>query len=253
MSVARGLRALVLAAAARDAVRPGRRGRVVLCSGSGGYARLGDDFVLLGAPRAPVGPLSLIVAGLRAGDLVIDAPVRCDDGTMSLGDLALDLRTARVRRAATVPPASASSPGALAAALGAVPDPPAGLAPGLRALARGELDAGTRLLGGRGDGLTPAGDDVLAGYAAWRHADGRPVSLRAETSALSRAYLRRAELGELPDAAIRVRDAIRRGDLPASRAAARALRTWGASSGFALLWGMAAGAQPTGVSGLRPL
>jgi hypothetical protein len=241
----------VLAPAAREALRPGRHGRVVLASGAGGYLRLGDDFVLLGAPRAPVGPLSLIVAGLRAGDLVVDAPVRCGDGTVALGELAVDLRTARPRPPAAVPPVVASA--ALAAALAAVPPAAVELAEGIGALGRGELDAGVHLLEGRGEGLTPAGDDVLSGFAAWRHADGRPVSLGAETSPLSRAYLRRAELGELPDAAARARDAIRRGNVPASRAAARALRAWGASSGFALLWGMAAAAQPAGVSGLRPL
>ncbi len=35
-------------------------------------------------------------------------------------------------------------------------------------------------LAGLGPGLTPAGDDVLAGYAAWRHADGAPVALGGE-------------------------------------------------------------------------
>jgi hypothetical protein len=213
--------------------------------------QLGDDFVLLGGPRAPVGPLSLIVAGLWARHLVIDAPVRCAEGTVMLGAVCVDLRAARVPVSAAVPPMVAS--GALAAALAAVPPPPAELSDGVAALERGALAAGLRLLAGRGEGLTPAGDDVLAGYAAWRHADGRPVALGAATSPLSAAYLRRAELGELPEPAARVRDAIRRGDVPASPAAARGLRSWGASSGFALLWGMAAAAQPTGVSGLRPL
>ena len=36
--------------------------------------------------------------------------------------------------------------------------------------------AAVRELAGRGEGLTPVGDDVLAGFAAMRHARGRPVS-----------------------------------------------------------------------------
>jgi hypothetical protein len=93
---------------------------------------------------------------------------------------------------------------------------------GLRALARGDLAVAVRELAGRGEGLTPLGDDVLAGFAAMRHALGRPVFIDTERcSPLGRAYVRCAERGQLPES-------------PLSR--------WGSTSGVAMLWGMGAAA-----------
>ena len=62
---------------------------------------------------------------------------------------------------------------------------------------------------------------------------------------LGRAYLRCAERGELPQPAAEVLAAIRAGDAALAARRARGLREWGASSGAALLWGMAAGAAET--------
>ena len=137
--------------------------------------------------------------------------------------------------------------GPFAAPIGA---PPVGLAPGLRALVHGRVEQAFRLLAGRGDGLTPAGDDALAGYAAWRHSTGRPVAISGlaagRSSALGLAYLRCAERGELPGAGVALLAALRRGDPAAASAAARNLRRWGASSGDAMLSGIAAGAKREG-------
>ena len=117
---------------------------------------------------------------------------------------------------------------------------------GCGALAAGRLSAATAQLAGRGEGLTPAGDDVLAGFAAWRWASGAPVALAAGRCApLGREYLRCAERGELPAPAAAVMAAIRAGDAPAGRRRATGLAEWGASSGAALLWGVAAGAAAT--------
>jgi Protein of unknown function (DUF2877) len=81
-------------------------------------------------------------------------------------------------------------------------------APALRALADAEASAVLDLLG-RGDGLTPSGDDVLAGWLVTRHATGRPagpvgtaVATHAadRTTLLSATLLRRALVGEaLPE------------------------------------------------------
>jgi hypothetical protein len=124
------------------------------------------------------------------------------------------------------------------------------LAAGLRALARGRAEEAVRRLAGRGDGLTPAGDDALAGYAAWRHSTGRPVAISGlaagRSSPLGLAYLRCAERGELPGAGVALLAALRWGDPAAASAAARTLRGWGASSGDAMLWGIAAGAKLEG-------
>ncbi|HET6550784.1 MAG TPA: DUF2877 domain-containing protein, partial [Solirubrobacter sp.] len=126
-------------------------------------------------------------------------------------------------------------PAVLAAALGAVAPPPRALAPGLEALRRGDLEDAVALLAGRGEGLTPAGDDVLAGYAArCRVRLSRLAAGRA--SPLGLAYLRCAERGELPDVVARVLGAR---DPDTARRRARALSRWGSSSGAAMLWGIA--------------
>jgi hypothetical protein len=126
----------------------------------------------------------------------------------------------------------------------ALPDPPAVLAPGLSALATARLDDAVRLLAGLGDGLTPAGDDVLAGYAAARVVLAAPAALvpaaTGRSSPLGLAYLRCAERGELPDVAARLLAAICQGAAAEARAALGPLREWGSSSGTAMAWGIGA-------------
>jgi Protein of unknown function (DUF2877) len=78
----------------------------------------------------------------------------------------------------------------------------------LQALAAAEASAVLDLLG-RGDGLTPVGDDVLAGWLVARHAIGRPAGSVGDavaahaldrTTLLSATLLRRAIVGEaLPE------------------------------------------------------
>ncbi len=94
-----------------------------------------------------------------------------------------------------------------------------------------------RRLAGRGAGLTPAGDDLLAGYAAglrlfWNRArDAQEVAEAAavRTTSLSATLLRHAARGELPEPA---HDLLERGD-------PEPLRRFGHSSGRALLAGLA--------------
>ena len=125
-------------------------------------------------------------------------------------------RRARATRRRRCRARGALAPGwraALAAALDVVAPAPAELAAGLDALAAGDLAAGVAALAGRGEGLTPAGDDALAGFAAWRWARGAPVALPAQRCApLGRDYLRCAERGELPQPAAAVLEAILAGD-----------------------------------------
>ncbi len=249
----------------------GGRGAVEFALHPGGYARLGDEWLLLAVPRAPRGPLTLLVAGLdaaplAAGDEVAACALRrahgCASprrerrvsqplvvefdasdaarGRVAHRPLAARAARARARHAAPLPRLAARADRALEAA----PQPPRELVDGLAALRHGDLDAGVAALAGRGAGLTPAGDDVLAGYAAWRHAQGEPVAFDgARCSPLGLAYLRCAERGELPEPVAAVLRAIRGGDAIASGRRARALSRWGASSGVAMLWGIAAAAS----------
>lgn len=242
------MRAVLAGPAARRALAGsgGVVGAVEVPLRRGGYVRLGDELLMVVPHRAPVGPLTLLVAGLGAPGWTEGTPAGVDDGHLVIGGDIIDV--------AEVPSWGAPAPGprisgwreALRAAVAAVPGPDAALGPGLDALAAGDMDRGVALLAGLGEGLTPAGDDVLCGVAGWRHAEGEPVALSGaaapRTSPVSVAYLRCAERGELPEAAALVLAAIRAGDAPLAVRRAGALRTWGATSGSALLWGMATAA-----------
>jgi Protein of unknown function (DUF2877) len=214
-------------------------GAVEVALHPGGYVRLGEEYVLVAPPRAPRGPLTMLVSGLHA------APLRPGDRARVDGALHVGAHTIRLGGDAASPlgsSAPAPRPGwraALSAALACVPPPPAELAPGLAALRAGDVESAVAALAGRGEGLTPAGDDVLAGFAAWRGAGSLSSLARGRASPLGLAYLRCAERGELPDVVARVLAAIRRGDREAARRRARGLARWGASSGAAMLWGVA--------------
>jgi Protein of unknown function (DUF2877) len=241
-------RALFAGPGALRGLRRGRPGVVELVLARGAYVRLGDDWLLVAGPDVAFGPLSLAVAGLERRALRPGQPVRVEPGRLLLGDRAVSLVRTRERRPwvatrAGPPAAAEAATGALAVA----DPPPESLVPGLVALQQNLIREAVRHLAGRGEGLTPAGDDALAGYAAWRHAMGAPTPLSAlaagRSSGLGLSYLRCAERGELPDAGARAIAALQSGDRPALAAAALALRSWGASSGTALLWGIAAGAS----------
>lgn len=242
-----GTRALFAGPGAVRALVDGRWGAVELVVGGGAYVRLGSEWLLVAEPDAPFGPLSVAVSGLDRLGLYPGAPARVGRGRLVLGGRAVSLERMRERDGAVVgaaPPASAFRAVRHAAAVvqDGLPTPPADLQPGLAALRAARMGDAVRLLAGLGNGLTPAGDDVLSGYAAMRVAFGAAVALSPaateRSSALGLAYLRCAERGELPDAAARVLNAIHRGSMAATRAALPALREWGASSGFALGWGM---------------
>ena len=117
-----------------------------------------------------------------------------------------------------------------------------------RSLATGDLVAVRDLLGGRGSGLTPAGDDVLAGLLltqallAPAQCD-QLVQLAAGTPTgdLSLRFLHWAALGMSIEPVHRLVDAAASGDPARMRRAVTALCSIGASSGQALLFGLAAG------------
>ena len=211
---------------------------------SGGvYLRVEEDWVLVTEAGAVFGPLSIAVAGLERGALQPGQRVSVRGERLEIGNQGVSLERVRERRPAARPAAAGRGPdggadgrslagGPFAAPIGA---PPVSLAPGLRALVRGRVEQAVRLLAGRGDGLTPAGDDALAGYAAWRHSTGRPVAISGlaagRSSPLGLAYLRCAERGELPGAGVALLAALRWGDPAAASAAARTLRALGRQLG----------------------
>src|SRR5262245_27782418 len=225
-------------------LRRGGFGAVELVLSGGAYLRFGDEWLLVTAPGSPFGPLTLAVAGLERAELRHGQPARFRPGRLAIGPQVVSLARARERRSVAAPVSGPPADVRGWALQGG--SPPAELEPGLRALEHGLVARGVRLLAGRGTGLTPAGDDVLAGYAACRHSAGKPVEISASaagrSSPLGLAYLRCAERGELPDPGAELLTALA---APSPRRAERAavgLRDWGASSGAALAWGIFAGA-----------
>jgi len=237
-----------------DALRvwwSGGDGRLEVALGSGGYVRFGGDRWMLVAPhRAAAGPLSVLVAGLAGVRAEPGWAARVEGSTLVFGPYRVAFGGVPVARCA-VPPVRPSSAvaAALASAAHDASAPPA-FAGGLDALCHGHLDRATALLAGRGEGLTPYGDDVLAGYAAWMAAAGTPVPAAAlaqdRSPPIALAYLRCAERGELPEPAVRLLAAVAAGDGAAVLRRARVLARWGASSGYGLIQGLAAGAEASG-------
>jgi Protein of unknown function (DUF2877) len=117
--------------------------------------------------------------------------------------------------------------------------------PGLpRLLVERDLAALARTVGGRGPGLTPSGDDVLAGalfvagLQGHQPADLRAVAVGARTSTIATAFLLAAAEGHCIEPAHDLITAIHDGAEAAAGAACAALRTYGASSGAALTYGI---------------
>jgi hypothetical protein len=204
-------RALFAGPAAFRALSERRTGVVESVLSRAAYVAFDEDWVGVADRRAPFGPLSLVVD--RVPRVVPGTPARVDAGTLWLGNAPVSIERLRPR---------ASWPLAWTAALGRLPAPPRLLQPGLAALTAGDTARAVPLLAGLGPGLTPMGDDVLAGYAAGTGAQ-LSRSAAGRCSPLGLAYLRAAERGELPDACARL-----------------AFRDWGASSGQAFGWGLAA-------------
>ena len=247
------MRALFAGPGAWRALARGESGLLEVALGSGGYVRLGDEgWLLLSPARAMMGPLTLAVSGLGGVRAEAGWPARVDGDVLWVGPHRIDLGKEPQPRPATPgvvevaglygkkPQPGRSAPGVVEVYGLLAGPPPPDLAAGVAALAAGDLHRAVAFLAGRGDGLTPAGDDVLAGYAGFMALTGQRVALSPRAAdrspPISLAYLRCAERGELPDPAIRLLAA------PDARRA-RVLRdTWGASSGRALIHGFAAGA-----------
>jgi hypothetical protein len=239
----------------------GGTGSVVAAFGGAGYLRLPGGFLLVAPAGSPRGPLTLVVDRLVAPTLRARVVVSRSGSALAVGAAVISLgrfvegdgtgrASAQAPSPAPPPPSVPSVPASAVAAcaraaLAAVPPAPDELRAGIAALAAGDHDRAVRLLAGLGEGLTPAGDDVLAGHAAWRWAVGDPVGLRSSAtercSPIGLAYLECARRGELPPFAAELLRAIVTGDVGGAGRLAGRCGEWGASSGAALIWGMTTG------------
>jgi hypothetical protein len=227
------------------AIGDGMAGTVAVGVAGGVYVTTTTgQWLLVTGPRALLGPLSLQLARAVRTQWRPGERVGVSDGILTIGADQIDVRGVHVDPVPRMPECGPDAAAAMACACAALPRPPAALLPGLAALAAGETAAAVVALAGHGDGLTPTGDDVLAGYCAWRWADAADDPdivlelARVRATPLGLAYLRCAARGELVDVAARLMAAVRGAELGLVMQRARALSGWGASSGAALCWGM---------------
>lgn len=206
------------------------------------HVRFGLDLVVIVGPGEPSGPLHLRVDRLPV--VAERDTVEVTRGILRVGAAPL-VDLARVSRWA---PAALTSPrrwhpllGADRSSLAAERHLLAGISDLLRA---DDLLAVVRELSGRGQGLTPAGDDVLAGIIITLHACGAPptqlVAALAEsrTTDLAAAYLAWAAKGQCIQPVHDLLDALGREDESVIASAQDVLLQHGASSGADLTLGV---------------
>jgi hypothetical protein len=181
---------------------PRRRAEVVASGPYAVYVSIDGDCLGVLARDAVAVPIGLRTTLDRLPE--VRGPVEVGDGAVSFAEYAV----AVTRIVDPTVPRIAELSGVYRARTRHAPDNFAGSlglpAVALRALAEAEASAVLDLLG-RGDGLTPSGDDVLAGWLVARYATGREATAVAaavsayagsRTTPMSAALLHRALAGE---------------------------------------------------------
>lgn len=234
----------VIGDAVQAASAAGGRGRVVGLFRRGFYVHTADGPFAVVAPDVWPGPLHLTLEG------PFEPPEMGDEVALTREALVLPqlvIRLAGGRRWSPALPGSIRS--VLRGWEPVTPSPPPDLGsvwPSvIDSVCRDDLTSALTALQGRGSGLTPEGDDVLAGILLVRsiRARRRPrselIADRARTTDLSRAFLRWAAVGQSIQPAHDVLLAAADRDAARFNSAADRLTGVGASSGRALLTGMA--------------
>jgi hypothetical protein len=221
---------------AHEVLTAGGRGTVAAVFSKAAYLRLPAGLVALTTMEAPAGPIHargpLPLHRLSAGDAVTV------DGSV----LGLQLAGAAVWRG-VLPDRPGVAPivleGAPASALSDYPDHVARAA---EHLARGDLAAVVDTLAGLGPGLTPAGDDALAGILLVAGSQDRAAASeaagRARTNDIARAFLAWAARGQSIEPVHRLLGAT---DVPSAHGALATLLRFGHSSGADLAFGLRLG------------
>lgn len=233
-------------------------GEVVAVYRRAAYLRLPAGIVAVVAPGVPPGPLWITPGSPEAWPrLQVHDPVAVGDGWLEVAGTRLAVGAAETWRGPLPDPdrLGAAVPLALGV-LGA--GPPSALLddpwrPALHraesSLGRGDLAGAAAVLGGLGPGLTPAGDDVLAGVLLARRVLGGPGAepeLRAvaggvATTELSAALLAWAARGQAVEPVHDLLGALAAGDRLAAAAGVERVAALGASSGADLLLGLKLG------------
>ena len=206
----------------------------------------GTPFAVLG-PRSWPGPLHLIAEDL-AGLPTMHDRVSVSQDVLRAGRLQVRLDGAAPWAPRLPEHVHADLPAWRHLAECAAPELAAVWSPLIDDLRRADLVAAFGRLQGRGTGLTPSGDDVLAGILLVGAIDPArrrvltDLAMGARTTRLSRAFLRWAASGQSIQPAHALLDAGAAGDQSGMRGAAESLAEVGATSGRALAAGIALGA-----------
>lgn len=250
------MRAQAVGRVAERALTAGGAGTVVAASRHGFCVELPAGMVLVGGPDLPLGPLCV---RLEAPPPITPfaTPARAEGRHLGVGGLHLVWASAVVWSGRLPPPSALkrSAEGvarvvAGSAVCSALLSAPYAARTGEfhRRLRAGEVAAAANLVAGLGPGLTPAGDDLLAGTLFWLraccggHVEPRllEIAQAAATTSLSRAFLCCAASGEWLDPAHALLCAVVTGNAQAAFDAAQSLAGIGGSSGrdfcLGLMW-----------------
>jgi hypothetical protein len=247
------MRAVLAGLGAREALSEAGVGTVTASFARACYVEMASLVVALVAPDVHAGPLHVVLdeppPQPRPGTVI-----RVEPGRLAIGEAIVDLTTAadwvgalptsaRVRERAEAVAEVALSAADRSALRSAPFSGPAARARDL--LERGHLGEAAAVLGGLGPGLTPSGDDALAGIVfAYRAALGpavEPVTghvAREGGSAFGRAAIACAVRGQALAPVHELVSAAVAGHLGAGRTAAAALAAVGETSGADLLEGL---------------
>jgi Protein of unknown function (DUF2877) len=245
--------ALQVGVGAAEVLRVAARGDVLATFPAATYVRLDNGLICLTGPAVAAGPIHVRCRELPAA--VLGEPVGCDGAQLVAKGWSLDLQAPIYR--GTLPPAADLQAGA-ALLLDAFADlPPAWLLTGdvpavwpdhAVVLGHGDLGIAAAVLGGRGRGLTPAGDDVLGGllviaaaYGVGSPAEREQAAAQSRTHDIAANFLRWAARGQCIAPVHDLLAAAAAGDRVTTRRAAARLRAIGGSSGSDLAYGLTLG------------
>jgi hypothetical protein len=237
---------------AKEAMAGGGEGRVIASFPKAVYASLPGGILVLVAPDVHPGPLYLVLDG-PPPEVPADTRVQVGTRRIRVGEIDVDLRDAAEWAGALPSPAQLAWGATLLTEVAS--DLASGSALHADPFRDRAVDARSRLragdfagmvdrLAGLGPGLTPAGDDALAGVLFIRRTigdeDAEPVLIdaarKARTSVIASAFLSWAARGQALSSAHNLITAAGRGDQDGCVAAGAALASIGETSGadFAL-------------------
>ena len=223
----------------------GGRGTVAATFAKAAYLRFPAGLVALTTIDVPSGPIHargpIAIHRLSTGDRVT-----VDDGIIRAGNVSVALTGATVWKGTLPPPAALAAASDLALdLLDTVPTvltaPPYEARVRLAAvrLEQGDLTGVVDALTGLGPGLTPAGDDALAGILLLA---GEPSLVDgARTNDIARAFLAWAARGQSIDPVHRFLVAVTQADRGGATAGLQSLLRFGHSSGADLAYGLRLG------------